>query len=81
MASARTITALAGLGLSVIISVATWLVFDTLFLFLFVPFVPLLLRRARSTSPDRPRRECPTCGFRSTDPAYEFCPRDGTRLE
>ncbi len=81
MVSSRIVTAIAGLGISVLISVVAWLVFDTLLLFLFVPFVPLLLRGAGSASPDREARQCPTCGFKSADPAFEFCPRDGTRLE
>jgi hypothetical protein len=40
-------------------------------------FVPFLFRRE-----DRPPvRECPVCGFRTRDEGYEYCPRDGHRLE
>lgn len=45
MVGSRTVTALVGLIVSLAISVAAWMVFDSLILFLFVPFVPLLLRR------------------------------------
>jgi len=79
--SSRTVTAIVGLVVSVLVSVAVWWRFDTLFLFLFVPFVPLLLRRGRAEPRDRSALECPTCGFRTADPAFEFCPRDGSRLE
>jgi hypothetical protein len=46
--------------------------------FLFVPFVPFLFRGARERPPVR---ECPVCGFRTRDPEYDYCPRDGHRLE
>jgi hypothetical protein len=26
-------------------------------------------------------RECPVCDFRTRDPNYEYCPRDGERLK
>lgn len=80
MVSSRTLTALAGLLVSVLISVAAYVYFDALFLFLFVPFVPLLLgRRGKGERP--PARTCPACGFRTRDPSFEYCPRDGTALE
>ncbi|MEF8838213.1 MAG: hypothetical protein V5A18_01765, partial [Haloarculaceae archaeon] len=44
---------------------------------LFVPFVPFLFRR--DGEPDR--RHCPACGFETTDESYEYCPRDGRRLD
>lgn len=81
MVSSRSLTALAGFAISALISAAAWLLFDTLLLFLFVPFVPLLLRRVGSAEPEREALECPACGFRATDPSYEFCPRDGSRLD
>lgn len=75
-------TALVGLLASLAISAAAWYYFGTFLLFLFVPFVPILLRRRvdgrEGTSASR---ECPVCGFQSADPAYEYCPRDGTLLE
>ena len=82
MVGSRTLTALVGLVASLAVSVAVWYYFDTLLVFLVVPFVPILLRRGggpRST--DRESRVCPVCGFRTVDPAYDYCPRDGTRLE
>ena len=83
MVSDRTATALAGLLLSLVVSVALWYYFDTLLFFLFVPFVPFLLRRSGGEATGRPPEtaECPACGYRTTDPEYDYCPRDGTRLE
>jgi len=78
--ASRTTMAIAGLVLSLLISVAAWQVFDFPFFFLFIPFVPFLFRRGTSsTTPER--RRCPECGFTTRDPNFEFCPRDGTRLE
>ncbi|MFB6166332.1 MAG: hypothetical protein ABEJ31_14320 [Haloarculaceae archaeon] len=80
MVRSRTVTAVAGLVASIIVSALLWRYFHTFVFFLFVPFVPVLFRRAGSA--DRPPvRECPTCGFRTRADEYEFCPRDGTRLE
>jgi len=82
MVGSRTLTALVGLLASLAISVVAWYYFHTVLLFLFVPFVPILLRGGRDGLGGRDdARECPTCGFRTDDPAYEYCPRDGTRLE
>jgi len=80
----RTATALAGLVASVALSAAAWVAFDSLLLFLFVPFVPFLFSwgsdRGRDGA-DRPDRECPACGFHTDDPRYDYCPRDGTPLD
>ncbi|WP_255195581.1 hypothetical protein [Halorarius litoreus] len=73
----RTTIAVAGLAISLAISVGIYLLTDSLFVFLFVPFVPLLLGRGREPSV----RRCPVCGYETTDHAYEYCPRDGTALE
>jgi hypothetical protein len=63
------------LGLSAVL----WIVFGSPVFFLFVPFVPFVLGRGRAN--DRQRTyQCPTCGFRTTDSRYQYCPRDGTRL-
>lgn len=81
MVDSRTATALVGLAASLAISVAAWVYFDSLLLFLFVPFVPFLLRRGGERA-DRPQpATCPTCGFRTPDPDYTHCPLDGTPLE
>lgn len=42
MVGSRTLTALAGLAISLVVSVAAYVYFGTLLLFLFVPFVPFL---------------------------------------
>ncbi|MFB6302653.1 MAG: hypothetical protein ABEH78_07315 [Haloferacaceae archaeon] len=91
MVGSRTLTALVGLAVSLAVSAAVWLAFDTLLLFLFVPFVPFLFSRGlgggtRGTErpghePERRGRECPTCGFRTDDPRFDYCPRDGTPLD
>ena len=82
MVSARTATALAGVLLSLALSVALWYYFDTFLFFLFVPFVPFLFRRAGGDGSERPEvAECPHCGYRTVDPDHEYCPRDGSRLE
>lgn len=82
MPGSRTLTALAGLLASLAVSYVVWYYFDTLLLFLFVPFVPILLRGpARGEERGRAVRTCPACGFRTVDPEYDYCPRDRTRLE
>ncbi len=79
MVSSRTLTALAGLVVSLLVSVVLWWQFDTLAFFLFVPFVPFLFRGQGGGVESV--RTCPTCGFRTADDDYDYCPRDGTRLE
>ena len=85
MVASRTATALAGVLVSLAISAALWYYFESLLFFLFVPFVPFLLRRDggdAGAAGARPEvAECPVCGYRTTDPEYDYCPRDGTRLE
>ncbi|MDX1746246.1 MAG: hypothetical protein R3324_09940 [Halobacteriales archaeon] len=84
MVSSRTATALAGLLLSLAVSVTLWYYFETLLFFLFflfVPFVPFLLRRGRGTERRPEVAECPVCGYRTVEPEHDYCPRDGTRLE
>ncbi len=72
----RAATAAVSVVASLALSVLLWWYFDTLLLFLLVPFVPFLFRGQR----DRRVRECPRCQFETTSPEYEFCPRDGERL-
>jgi hypothetical protein len=81
--SSRTATALVGVLASLAVSIALWYYFDTFLFFLFVPFVPFLLRGSGGGPDDRRPEvaECPACGYRTTDPEYDYCPRDGTRLE
>jgi hypothetical protein len=81
----RTATAAVGLLVSLAVSVAAWYYFDTLLLFLFLPFVPILFRGGsddrRGAASLNPVKECPRCGFRTRNPEFSHCPRDGTRLE
>lgn len=84
MVGSRTLTALAGLVISLAVSAVVWKVFGVPFLFFAVPFVPVLFsRRLRGGdgATERPVRECPACGFRTADPRFDYCPRDGTRLD
>ena len=78
MVGSRTATAVAGLFVSLVVSVAAWYYFDTLLAVLFLPFVPLLWRRGGDTPPVR---DCPTCGFSTRDPDFDYCPRDGSVLD
>jgi hypothetical protein len=80
--SSRLLTGLVGLALSLAVSVAAWVHFDTLLLFLFLSLVPFLFRGRGADSTDRPEtRRCPVCGFETRDPSFGYCPRDGTELE
>ncbi|QCJ47924.1 hypothetical protein [Haloprofundus sp. MHR1] len=78
MVRSRTLTALLGLAGSLLVSALLWWYFDSLVFFLFLPFVPFLFRGATAAGATR---RCQTCGFRTDDEAYEYCPRDGTELE
>jgi len=73
----RVATAVAGLLVSLAVSLVLWYLFRTPAVFLFVPFVPFLFRRGRSPE----RRRCPACGFETDEASVEYCPRDGRRLE
>jgi hypothetical protein len=77
----RTTTALVGLVGSLVLSAVLWWYFQSFVFFLFLPFVPFLFRRSSSEPPADPIAECPQCGFRTRDESFEYCPRDGTRLE
>ncbi|WP_232702348.1 hypothetical protein [Halobacterium wangiae] len=80
MVSARLATAVAGVVLSLLVSAIIWYVFDVALFFLAVPFVPFLFR-SRGDSTEPPTWTCPQCGFSSRNPDFDYCPRDGTRLE
>lgn len=80
MVGSRTLTALAGLALSIAVSLAAYVYFDTLLLFLFVPFVPILLRGGLERESAPPLQRCPRCDFTTRDPGFDYCPRDGSRL-
>jgi hypothetical protein len=82
MVASRTLTAVAGLVVGLGVSVLAWVVFDTLVVFLFLPFVPVYLWGA-GRSVDRSgvvRKVCPVCDFATRDPDVAYCPRDGRRL-
>jgi len=78
---ASTATAVAGLLGSLLLSAALWWYFGTFVFFLFVPFVPFLLGGPGRELAETTARNCPRCGFETTEETYEYCPRDGTRLE
>ena len=80
MVGSRIVTAAAGLVASLVVTVALWWYFDTLLVFLLVPFIPLLFRGLGDDSPTIVQ-ECPHCGFQATTDAYDYCPRDGSPLE
>lgn len=86
MVGSRIVTALTGLAVSLLISVAAWVYLDSLLVFLFVPLVPFLLG-AKSPAheavgaDEETARRCPACGFETRDREYDYCPRDGHRLE
>jgi hypothetical protein len=77
----RTVTAVAGVVGSLLVSAVLWLYFETAVFLLFVPFRPLLRGRRDGEPVEETVRECPVCGFRTTETSYDYCPRDGTRLE
>lgn len=80
MVGSRTATAVVGLVVSLLVTVALWWYFDSLLVFLFLPFVPFLFRGSGDDEPTVVQ-ECPHCGFQATVESYDYCPRDGTRLE
>ena len=83
MADSRYATAVLGVLVSVIVSVLAWWYLDTLLFFLLIPFVPFLFRSGRDghdARTDSAAKRCPECGFRTRDPSYSYCPRDGSRL-
>lgn len=83
MVGSRTATAAVGLLASLAITVALWWYFETLAVFLFLPFIPFLFRRAsgeREQDSAREVRTCPQCDFRTPNDEYDYCPRDGRRL-
>jgi hypothetical protein len=81
MVGSRTLTALLGVAVSLVVSVALYYYTGWLLFFLFVPFVPFLFRSGGSSPVERPPvKECSRCGFRTRDPEYDHCPRDGSRL-
>ena len=82
MVDSRLLTAAVGLIASLAVSVLLWVYFDTFLFFLFVPFVPFLFRSLGDDDHrELQQRECPQCGFQTLDDEYEYCPRDGRRLQ
>ena len=84
----RTATALVGLGASLAVSLAAWYYFDTLLVFFVLPFVPFLFRgreedrgSAEGDADSTTVKQCPRCGFRTRNPEFSHCPRDGACLE
>ncbi|MXR53102.1 hypothetical protein GRX03_16005 [Halovenus sp. WSH3] len=82
MADSRVLTAAVGLAVSLAASALLWMYFETFLFFLFVPFVPFLFRDLGDDESRQPQpRECPQCGFQTLNDEYEYCPRDGRRLQ
>jgi hypothetical protein len=81
MFGSRTLTAAIGLLVSVLLSIALWVYFDSLLVFLFLPFIPFLFRGLGDDDGPTIVQECPHCGFQATTDAYDYCPRDGSQLE
>ena len=81
MLGSRTATAVAGIPLSLLLSAVLWWQFETFAFFLLVPFVPFLFGGSSRNESDPIVRTCPSCGFQTRNRAYDYCPRDGTRLE
>ncbi len=82
MVNSRLLTAAVGLIASLAVSAALWLYFDTFLFFLFLPFVPFLFRGVGSEEREEPTpRECPQCDFETLNHEYDYCPRDGRRLQ
>ena len=79
--NSRLLTAAVGVAASLAVSALAWVAFDTLLLFLVVPFVPFLFRRSGESVSEPTVRRCPVCDYRTTDDRHEYCPRDGHRLE
>jgi hypothetical protein len=77
MLAARSATALVGLLGSLAVSLVLWFAYDVPAFLVVVPFVPFLFGRRERP----PVRECPACGFQTREGDYEYCPRDGRRLE
>jgi len=77
----RTATAIVGLGISVAITIVAWWYFESLVVFLVLPFVPILFRRLGPEQERPPEWVCPRCGFRTRNAEYDYCPRDGTALD
>ena len=80
MVGSRTATAAAGFLASLVVTAVLWWYFETLLVFLLVPFVPILFRELGDDTPEIVQ-ECPHCGFQATSDAYDYCPRDGGQLE
>jgi|AntDeeMetagen134_2_1112570.scaffolds.fasta_scaffold00017_4 hypothetical protein len=81
MPSSRIATAVAGLLVSLLVSAVRWWRFNTFVFFLLIPFVPFLFRGSSRDASEETVRACPTCGFRTQNRGYDYCPRDGTRVE
>ena len=79
MVGSRTATAVVGVVGSLLVTGALYYYTGQLLVFLAVPFVPFLFRGRGRERP--PVRECPVCGFQTRNEEYDYCPRDGHRLD
>ena len=85
MVGSRTLTALAGLLGSVVLSALVYVYTGSILFFLFIPFIPFLFLRGGGDDDDGaadrpPVRTCSRCEFSTRNPEFEYCPRDGSRV-
>ncbi len=81
MIGSRTATALVVGAVTLTLSVLLYVYTGSFLFFLLLPFVPFLFRGRDETRTDpRPVFECSRCEFLTTNPEFEYCPRDGSRL-
>ncbi len=81
MIGSRTATALVVGAATLTLSALLYVYTGSFLFFLLVPFVPFLFRGRDGTRTDtRPVFECSRCEFSTTNPEFEYCPRDGNRL-
>lgn len=82
MVGSRTLTALVGVVVSLGLSVVLYVYTGSLLFFLLVPFIPFFFAAGSSDDAEDgpPIKTCDRCSFRTHNPEFEYCPRDGSRL-
>lgn len=83
MIGSRTLTAIVVGAASVLLSIGLYLYTGSLLFFLLIPFVPFFFAGRESEASETAAEtvfRCSRCEFRTTNPEFEYCPRDGSRL-
>lgn len=83
MVGSRTLTALVGIVGSIALSALLYVYTGSLLFFLLVPFIPFVFAArdgADGGTEPPPVSVCSRCDFATTNPQFEYCPRDGSRL-